>query len=54
MMKVAVIGCEALGQNLLRNFFELGALNSISDPSEDLCRKFSAEYNVQHLIIVKF
>ena len=49
MMKVAVIGCGHWGKNLLRNFFELGALNSISDPSEDLCRKFSAEYNVPAL-----
>ena len=38
-----------MGQKPLAELFELGALNSISDPSEDLCRKFSAEYNVPAL-----
>lgn len=49
MRKVAVIGCGHWGKNLLRNFSELGALNSICDPREELCSKFSAEYNVPAL-----
>ncbi len=44
--KVAVIGAGAWGKNLVRNFYELGALGAVVDPSEEL-RKFNAdEYGV--------
>ena len=49
-MKVAAIGCGHWAKPLCGTFLSY-ALNSISDPSEDL-RKFSEKYNVPHLIIV--
>ena len=33
--KIAVLGCGYWGQNLVRNFNELGALRVVCDPSED-------------------
>ena len=32
--RVAVLGCGAWGQNLVRNFYQLGVLAAIADPSE--------------------
>jgi len=49
MMKVAVIGCGHWGKNLVRNFYELGALSAISDLNEALAAQFSADYNVPAL-----
>lgn len=49
MMSVAVIGCGHWGKNLVRNFAELGALASISDPNKDLATQFSTQYDVPAL-----
>ena len=46
MKTVAVIGCGHWGKNLIRNFAELGALESISDPNTELANQFSTQYNV--------
>lgn len=43
---ISVIGCGYWGKNLIRNFYELEALNSICDIDIDLAAKFSNEYNV--------
>ena len=32
--RVAVLGCGAWGQNLVRNFYQLGVLAAVADPSE--------------------
>lgn len=45
-MNVAVIGCGHWGKNLVRNFAELGALASVSDPNIELAQTFSNQYNV--------
>jgi len=38
---IAVIGCGHWGKNLVRNFYELGALGAICDPDKELADKFS-------------
>lgn len=48
-MNVAVIGCGHWGKNLVRNFAELGALASVSDPNTELAQTFSNQYNVPAL-----
>ena len=45
-MSVAVIGCGHWGKNLVRNFAELGALASISDPNRELAIQFGDKYEV--------
>ena len=45
-MSVAVIGCGHWGKNLVRNFAELGALASVSDPNRKLAIQFGAQYDV--------
>lgn len=44
--KVAVIGCGYWGKNLVRNFYQLGALAAICDPIESVAKKFSDLYQV--------
>ena len=46
-MSISVLGCGHWGKNLIRNFSELGALASISDPNEKLASKYSALYGVK-------
>ena len=45
---IAVIGCGYWGKNLVRNYFELGALSSICDPDYSIATKFSEKYNVKN------
>lgn len=44
---IAVIGCGHWGQNLVRNFFELGRLSSICDLNNLITSKLAREYNVR-------
>lgn len=48
-MKIAVIGCGHWGKNLVRNFYELGALGAICDPDDALVENMSRNYNVPAL-----
>ena len=36
MLKVAVVGCGYWGKNLVRNFYELGSLDTVCDVSQDM------------------
>lgn len=47
--KIAVVGCGYWGKNLVRNFFELGVLECISDPDTNLATKLSKEFGVKNL-----
>ena len=44
MTKVAVVGSGYWGKNLVRNFYELGALNLICDKSETILEHFEEKY----------
>lgn len=44
---IAVIGGGYWGKNLIRNFFEIGALGAISDINPDVAKKLSAKYDAQ-------
>lgn len=44
--KIAVIGCGYWGKNLVRNFYQLGALAAICDPIESVAKKFADLYQV--------
>lgn len=46
---ISVVGCGHWGKNLVRNFYNLGALHSICDPDKTLSKKFSEEYVVPAL-----
>lgn len=46
MKNIAVIGCGYWGKNLVRNFYELGALAAVCDPIETVVKTFSEEYHV--------
>ncbi len=43
---IAVVGCGHWGKNLVRNFYELGVLASICDPSVEIVEKYSKQYRV--------
>lgn len=45
-MKVAVIGCGYWGKNLVRNFYELGALKGVSDPHPTTAQTIAQNYDV--------
>ena len=45
---IAVIGCGYWGKNLVRNYFELGALSSICDPNYSIAHEFAEKYNVKN------
>ena len=49
LKNIAVIGCGHWGKNLVRNFFEIGALVAISDPNKELANKFANDYSVDNL-----
>src|SRR6056300_747104 len=44
---IAVIGCGHWGKNLVRNFYELGALASICDPDINIAKQYAEQYSVQ-------
>ena len=46
---IAVVGCGYWGKNLVRNFFELGALAAVCDPDEQLARNYAKKYSVKKL-----
>ncbi len=46
---IAVIGCGYWGKNLVRNFYELGALGAISDVSPGNAAKMTKLYNIPAL-----
>jgi UDP-2-acetamido-3-amino-2,3-dideoxy-glucuronate N-acetyltransferase len=41
---IAVIGCGYWGKNLVRNFYQLGVLDTICDLSEDILIQFKSQY----------
>jgi UDP-2-acetamido-3-amino-2,3-dideoxy-glucuronate N-acetyltransferase len=44
---IAVVGCGHWGKHLVRNFSELGALYSISDPNSEIADQYASQYNVK-------
>jgi len=44
MLKVAVIGCGYWGKNLVRNFYELGVLNTVCDSNTSILNLVQAQY----------
>jgi len=46
---IAVIGCGHWGKNLVRNFYELGALAAVCDPNDKLAQAHAEQYNVGNL-----
>lgn len=49
MARIGVIGCGRWGRNLIRNFFELGALSAVSDSSLVAAKEYSAAHSVPNL-----
>lgn len=47
MKNIAVVGCGYWGKNLVRNFYELGALFAVCDPVIDVAQKFSQLYQAK-------
>ncbi len=45
---IAVVGCGHWGKNLVRNFYELGVLATICDPSTEIVEKYSKQYDVKN------
>ncbi|MEI8321154.1 MAG: Gfo/Idh/MocA family oxidoreductase [Alphaproteobacteria bacterium] len=50
-IKISVIGCGYWGKNLVRNFSELGALDSVCDANETLALQASTTYDVPSLTL---
>lgn len=50
---IAVIGCGYWGKNIIRNFFELGALHSICDSDYSTSRAFAKKYNVKNCSFIE-
>ena len=48
-MNIAVIGCGHWGKNLVRNFYELGALAAVCDPNDELAQSYAEKYSVDNL-----
>ncbi len=48
-VQVAVVGCGYWGKNLIRNFYELGALYGICDADTNVVSHFANEYSVNNL-----
>ena len=44
---IAVVGCGHWGKHLVRNFSELGALCSISDPNSEIADQYASQYNIK-------
>lgn len=43
---IAVVGCGHWGKNLVRNFYELGALASICDSNTEIVEQYSKQYSI--------
>lgn len=48
---IAVIGCGHWGKNLVRNYYELGALAAVCDYNKDTAEEFAEKYNVPALSV---
>lgn len=48
---IAVIGCGGWGKNLVRNFFELGALVAVSDVNKDTAKAFAKEFRCDNFSV---
>ncbi len=48
-IKVGVVGCGYWGKNLVRNFAELGALWTVTDPAAETAKQFAQQYGVKSL-----
>ena len=46
---IAVVGCGYWGKNLVRNFYELGALYSVSDVNSETAKNYANQYQVNYL-----
>ena len=46
---IAVVGCGYWGKNLVRNFFELGALYSVTDANIETSKNYANQYKVKSL-----
>ena len=46
---IAVVGCGYWGKNLVRNFFELGALYSVTDANIETAKNYANQYQVKCL-----
>ena len=46
---IAVVGCGYWGKNLVRNFYELGALYSVSDVNSETANSYANQYQVKNL-----
>ena len=49
---IAVAGCGAWGQNLVRNFVQLDALNTICDTEPGTLEKLKSQYPSVHITIL--
>ena len=45
---ISVVGCGYWGKNLIRNFSELGCLNSVSDVDEELAKSRANDFGVPY------
>ena len=45
---IAVVGCGHWGKNLVRNFYNLGALVSVCDPNFKLSQEYANQYDVKN------
>src|SRR5574344_187574 len=45
IVKVAVVGCGLWGRNIVRNFYNLGALHTVCDIDNENLKKVTAEYS---------
>jgi len=50
---IAVIGCGYWGKNIIRNFSELGVLNSICDTDYSISKAFAKKYNVKNYSFIE-
>ncbi|KAB8036830.1 oxidoreductase [Silvanigrella paludirubra] len=48
-IKISVVGCGYWGKNLVRNFFDLGVLDSVCDSHSELADEMQKKYNVPSL-----
>ena len=46
---IAVVGCGDWGKNLVRNFYQLGALYSVTDVNSENTKKIANQYKVKNL-----
>ena len=45
---ISVVGCGYWGKNLIRNFYELGVLESISELNKELAQNFEEKYMIKN------